>query len=146
MSYSPPSRPPEELVAKRFQGTEEASRTVAESAVEMSERYAAVTEKASALQAENQTLSKANQSLEKKVAMLEAELKQTQAELSEANGLLMEVLSELNTWKSDVLGFRSEMRQAAKAELEALLKILEILGAEVSETTAAGLTEESSQP
>jgi hypothetical protein len=36
-------------------------------------------------------------------------------------------LTELK-WKSDMLGFRSEMREAAKAQLEALLKVLEILG------------------
>jgi hypothetical protein len=62
---------------------------------------------------------------------LEARLKQTQKELSEANDLLIEMLSELNTWKSNILGFRGEMRDAAKVQLEALLKVLEILGGKV---------------
>ena len=40
------------------------------------------------------------------------------------------MLSELNTWKTNILGFRTEMREAAKAQLEALLKVLEVLGGE----------------
>jgi len=64
------------------------------------------------------------------IAALEAKLKQTQKELGEANELLIEMLTELNTWKSNILGFRGEMRDAAKAQLEALLKVLEILGGE----------------
>ena len=38
---------------------------------------------------------------------------------------------ELNNWKTDVLGFREEMRDAEIEQLRALLKILEILGGEV---------------
>ena len=40
------------------------------------------------------------------------------------------MLTELNHWKSNILGFRGEMRDAASAQLEALLKVLEILGGE----------------
>jgi hypothetical protein len=38
------------------------------------------------------------------------------------------MLKELNNWKSSILGFRSEMREAARAQLEGTLKVLEILG------------------
>jgi hypothetical protein len=41
------------------------------------------------------------------------------------------MIVELNNWKADVIGFRQEMRSAEKAQLEALLKILQILGGEV---------------
>ncbi|MFB0524723.1 MAG: hypothetical protein ACETVZ_04235, partial [Phycisphaerae bacterium] len=39
---------------------------------------------------------------------------------------------ELNNWKANVLGFRDERREAEIAQLEALLKILKILGGEVT--------------
>ena len=35
---------------------------------------------------------------------------------------------ELNNWKSNILGFRDEMRNADNAQLDALVKILEVLG------------------
>jgi chromosome segregation ATPase len=76
-----------------------------------------------------------NDSLQQQVTSLEARLAQTQKELGEANDLLIEMLTELNTWKNNILGFRGEMRDAAKAQLEALLKVLEILGGEVEAGT-----------
>jgi uncharacterized protein YeaO (DUF488 family) len=54
----------------------------------------------------------------------------TEKELAEANEFLQQMHVELNKWKSDVLGFREEMRQAQQAQLEALAKILRVLGAE----------------
>ena len=42
----------------------------------------------------------------------------------------LEMHVELNQWKADVLGFRDEMRKAEAAQLQALGKILRILGAE----------------
>ena len=77
---------------------------------------------------ENQRLTTDNETLRQQVASLDTKLKQTQKELGEANDLLIEMLTELNNWKSNILGFRGEMRQAAQAQLEALLKVLEILG------------------
>jgi len=42
----------------------------------------------------------------------------------------------LNNWKTDILGFRDEMRDAETAQLEALLKILKVLGGEVKTKSA----------
>ena len=42
---------------------------------------------------------------------------------------------ELNNWKTNVLGFREEMRQADTEQLKALLKVLTILGGEVKGTS-----------
>ncbi len=64
---------------------------------------------------ENKRLTADNEALLQQIAALEAKLKQTQKELGEANELLIEMLTELNTWKSNILGFRGEMRDAAKA-------------------------------
>ena len=131
---SPPSRPGPaktesgEATAQRFQDTPREGRTAVESAIELSEKYAKLSDHAATLRQENQRLGTDNENLRQQVATLEAKLKQTQKELGEANDLLIEMLTELNNWKSNILGFRGEMRQAAQAQLEALLKVLEILG------------------
>jgi hypothetical protein len=39
---------------------------------------------------------------------------------------------ELNNWKTNILGFRDEMRDADKTQLQALLRILKALGGEVN--------------
>jgi chromosome segregation ATPase len=117
-----------EATAQRFQDTPLEGRTAVESAIELSEKYAKLSDQNAALRQENQRLGTDNESLRQQVASLETRLKQTQKELGEANDLLIEMLTELNNWKSNILGFRGEMRQAAQAQLEALLKVLEILG------------------
>ena len=116
--------------AKRFQDTPLEGRTAVESAIELSEKYARLSDQTIALREENQRLVAENESLQQQIVTLEAKLRQTQKELGEANDLLIEMLTELNNWKTNILGFRGEMREAAKAQLEALLKVLEILGGE----------------
>lgn len=116
--------------AKRFQDTPLEGRTAVESAIELSEKYARLSDQTIALREENQRLVTDNENLLQQIATLEARLRQTQKELGEANDLLIEMLTELNNWKTNILGFRGEMRDAAKAQLEALLKVLEILGGE----------------
>jgi chromosome segregation ATPase len=116
--------------AKRFQDTPLKGRTAVESAIELSEKYARLSDQTIALREENQRLVTENESLLQQITTLEARLRQTQKELGEANDLLIDMLTELNNWKTSILGFRGEMREAAKAQLEALLKVLEILGGE----------------
>lgn len=131
-TYDSPQTPVAgEAAAKRFQNTLPGGRSAVESAIELSQKYAALSDQAAALREESQRLKTENQNLQQQVVSLEARLKQTQKELSEANDLLIEMLSELNTWKTNILGFRGEMRNAAQAQLEALLKVLEILGGKV---------------
>ncbi len=117
-----------EATAQRFQDTPLEGRTPVQSAIELSEKYARLSDQNAAMRQENQRLTADNESLRQQVASLETRLKQAQKELGEANDLLIEMLTELNNWKSNILGFRGEMRQAAQAQLEALLKVLEILG------------------
>jgi chromosome segregation ATPase len=116
--------------AKRFRDTPLEGRTAVESAIELSEKYARLSDQTVTLRQENQRLANENENLRQQVTTLDARLKQTQKELTEANDLLIEMLTELNHWKSNILGFRGEMRDAARAQLEALLKVLEILGGE----------------
>ena len=132
----------EEVSAKRFEGRQAGPEASSE-AVNLTERYTQLVETAAALKQENQGLAEENSRLKRQIETLEVQLKQAQAELTEANGLLLEMLGELNNWKSDILGFRNEMRQAAKSQLEALLKILEVMGAEAGPLPAG---DEPNQP
>jgi len=125
-------------VAKRFQEYAPQGSTVVESAIELSEKYAKLSEEAAVLRQENQNFIAENRRLKDQVAALNAQLQQTQKELIEANDLLIEMRIELNNWKADILGFRNQMREAEKAQLEALLKILKILGGEVKAESAQG--------
>ncbi len=125
-------------VAKRFQ--ESASQTqditVVESAMELSKKYAILSEQATVLRQENRDLTARNLQLKDQVVALETQLRQTQKELTEANDLLITMRIELNNWKVDILGFRDEIRIAETAQLEALLKILKVLGGEVKTKSA----------
>jgi predicted RNase H-like nuclease (RuvC/YqgF family) len=95
-----------------------------------SEKYQQLSETANQLREKNIQLFEENARLKKEVETLKAQLSQTQKELEEANEFLQKMHVELNQWKADVLGFRDEMRKAEAAQLQALGKILRILGAE----------------
>ncbi|MBN2182623.1 MAG: hypothetical protein JW715_11985 [Sedimentisphaerales bacterium] len=123
-------------VARRFQESTEGNSNPVESAIELSEKYARLSEEASVLRQQNKELVAYNQQLSDKVKSFETQLQQTQKELTEANQVLIEMRVELNNWKSDVLGFREEMRDAETAQLEALLKILHVLGGEIKTESA----------
>lgn len=120
----------------RFQDVDDDGPTPMESAIELSKKYAALSDEAGKLRAEKQDLISENRQLTQQVAAFQAEAEQAKKELAEANDLLIEMRIELNNWKTDVLGFRDEMRQADKVQLETLLKILKVLGGE----TAADLS------
>ena len=125
-------------VGKRFRGSPPQGPTVVESAMELSKKYAELSEEAAVLREKNQDTIIENSRLKDKVAALETQLQQTQKELAEANDLLREMLIELNNWKVDILGFRTEMREADTAQLDALLKILTILGGKVKAESTQG--------
>lgn len=95
-----------------------------------SEKYQQLSETANQLREKNVQLFEENARLKRETESLKAQLNQTQKELEEANEFLQKMHVELNQWKADVLGFRDEMRKAQAAQLQALAKILRILGAE----------------
>ena len=101
-----------------------------DSAIELSKKFAALSEDMTALQLQKEKLAVENSELKEQIARILPEAEQARKELSEANDLLVEMRIELNNWKTDVLGFREEIREADKIQLEALLKILRVLGGE----------------
>ena len=132
LQQSPPSikRPMSDSVARRFEESKKQGPTVVESAIELSEKYSRLYEETAVLRQEKQDLITKNQRLNDQVVALEDQLQQTQKELTEANDLMIEMRIELNNWRTDILGFRDEMRDADATQLQALLRILKILGGE----------------
>lgn len=126
----------DDMVAKRFQDSTPQGTTAIESAMELSERYARLSEEAAKLRQQNQEYASNNQELDDRISDLESQLEQAQKELTEANDLLIEMRVELNNWKTDILGFREEIRDAETAQLEALMKILRVLGGDVQQASA----------
>ncbi|MCE5340919.1 MAG: hypothetical protein LLF92_07305 [Planctomycetaceae bacterium] len=122
-----------ESVSKRFQpASSSEGGTTIDSALRLAQEHAKLSEKYSASQQQNLELTEQNGRLKERLAILEPELKQTKKELEEANKLVVDMRIELNNWKADTIGFRDEMREADKVQLETLLKILETLGGEVN--------------
>ena len=79
----------------------------------------------------NSALVEENVATKHQLSQLQVEYEQTKKELDEANTFLQEMHLELTRWKSDVLGFRNEIRKAQTTQLNALSRILRILGAEM---------------
>jgi hypothetical protein len=130
--------PQNDSVARRFQESTPQNPTVVESAIELSEKYAALSEEAAILRQQNEDMVARNKQLEARTAVLDGQLQQTRKELAEANDLLIEMRIELNNWKTDILGFRDEMRAAETAQLETLFKILKVLGGQVDAELTGG--------
>ena len=117
--------------ARRFQESSSQGSTTVESALELSEKYAILSAETNMLRQNNQSLTLENQKLKEQLVTIQKQLQQTQNELNEANEIMISMRAELNNWKKDVLGFRDEMRNAEKAQIEALLKIMKVLGGDV---------------
>lgn len=132
-----------DAVARRFQESTPQNPTAIESAIELSEKYARLSEEAAILHQQNKNLIVQNEQFKDQIFNIETQLQQTQKELNEANDILVEMRVELNDWKSNVLGFRNEMRNAETAQLEALVKILHVLGGEFKTEIVQGTTAES---
>ena len=127
-------------VAKRFQESapQIQNPSVVASAMELSKKHVILSEQTDVLRQQNRELIVQKQQLKDQVVALEVQLRQTQKELTEANDLLITMRIELNNWKVDILGFRNEIRNAETAQLEALLKILKVLGGEAKTKSARG--------
>lgn len=128
-SAPPPAVSGSAAMERRFtEGLTEAD--AVQSAIMWSEKYDRLSQTADQLRERNMQLFEENTQLKKEVEDLGRRLAQTQKELDEASEFLQKMHVELNQWKADVLGFREELRKAQAAQLQALGKILRILGAE----------------
>ncbi len=133
------------MSAKRFADTAPGGQTIVDSAITLARQHAELSEKNAVLQQKNFELIANNQQLKDQIAALEPQLNQAKKELAEANDLLIEMRIELNNWKTDILGYRNEMRDADKAQLEALLRILKVLGGEAKLASGDEVSQEQDQ-
>jgi len=85
------------------------------------------------LKEKNTELYDDNKRLRDRHKMMTEDLERTEKELTEANELLIEMRKELDGWKTNVLGFREEINHVHKEQLQALIKIMKLLGAEYVE-------------
>src|SRR4030042_2753367 len=125
-----------DAVGNRFREQTSQSPTSVESAIELSQKYAKLSEEAAFFQQANSDLITKNRLLIDQNTNLKAQLQQSQKELTEANELMVEMRIELNNWQNNILGFRDEIRDAESAQLQALLKILKILGGDIKTEAA----------
>jgi len=107
--------------------------TAVEQAIQWSQLYADALQKLAAKDNQIADLRKDKAELEAERNALSRRLKQAEIELADANDLLVKMDANLEKWRTSVLGFREEMRISEAAQMEALQKILSLLGAEVTE-------------
>jgi uncharacterized coiled-coil DUF342 family protein len=131
-----PAQPVATSQGQKFAESKSNGPTAVESALAWSEKYNKLSEEMTQEHAKNQLLKEENDKLKEKLSGTEKQLEQAQKELAEANSLLIDMRKELNNWKNDVLGYRDEMRNANKVQIEALGRILSMLGGEIQNPTA----------
>jgi chromosome segregation ATPase len=122
--------PTQQDMQRRFESTAETDDTPVQNAVIWAQKYEELSLRNNELRDQNNKLYLENQRLVRETDKLNMQLEQSQKDLAEANDFLQQMHLELTKWKSDVLGFRDEIRTSQKAQLEALSKILSVLGAE----------------
>ena len=118
-----------------------------ESALMWSEKYDQLSIETNTLREKNLTIMTENGDLKENLAKLNNQLTQTRTELDEASTFLQEMHVELTKWKGDVLGFRDEIRSSQATQLQALSRVLKLLGAEPADITMSqGQTTTYNQP
>ena len=117
----------------RFGQKDEQELDAVERTLLWSKRYEEASARNEELTRKNNAFQIENNEIKNKLASMQNELDAAKWELSEANEFMQEMQLELTKWKGDVLGFRDEMRDAQVAQLNALRKIMKILGAEMTE-------------
>ena len=116
---------------KRFADGTTAGAT--DSALAWSQKYEELLKQQQQQAEKNQAIVTENSDLKQTLSTLQGEMAKTKKELDEANVFLQDMHRELTQWKADVLGYREEMRQVQSAQMEALIRILKVLGAETTD-------------
>ena len=128
--------PTQQDMQRRFETRPEEDGTAVRNAVLWAQKYEELSVRNNELREQNNKLYLENHRLQRETDTLKLQLEQTKKDLNEANDFLQQMHLELTQWKSDVLGFRDEIRTSQKAQIEAMNKILSVLGAEPVEIPA----------
>ena len=145
--------PPESYLAKTAvkKDPDVPGETAVENALGWANKYSQAMQTVTAAQQENRAQRDKIQALQLDNQKLQSDLEAAQKELREANAVLMEMRQELVKWKADILGFRQEMRAAQQAQLQAMGKIVKLMGGELpplatSQPASASAKEPTSAP
>jgi len=117
--------------------------TAVENTLALQDKYARSLEDLQRERDRTRDLAEEKRKLDDTVNKAQADLAKAQLELNDANALLMQMRLELEKWKTDVMGFRDEMRQASKTQLDALAKVMNLLG---GDTTAGASSPAAKTP
>jgi hypothetical protein len=143
-SRNPPAPPPpptikpadEDVFYQKARQVDPPLPTAVENTLALQDKYARSLEDLQRERDRTRDLAEEKRKLDDTVNKAQADLAKAQLELNDANALLMQMHLELDKWKTDVMGFRDEMRQASKTQLDALAKVMNLLGADT--TAGAG--------
>lgn len=106
--------------------------TAVDTALQWAQKCSELSEQLGRADKDNRLLRKENLEFKEQATKLQTDLSLAEKELQGANTMLMDLQKQLENWKASVLGFRQEMRQAQRAQLAALTKVLKLLGGEVT--------------
>lgn len=137
LAAQPPAQPHNLAPQQRFTDSNISTMGAVESALMWSEKYDQLSIETDTLREKNRTVLIENSTLKEDLAKLNNQLTQTRTELDEASTFLQEMHIELTKWKGDVLGFRDEIRRSQATQLQALSRVLKLLGAEPAELAAS---------
>lgn len=102
-----------------------------DTALQWAQKYSEASERITKLQDENRALTENQDKLKRQITDLQTEAAQLKQQLRDANVMLKDLDEALKKWKGDVLGFRTEIREAQEKQMVALTQILKMMGGEV---------------
>ena len=95
------------------------------------DRFLKETEKRQKLEDTRRQMEDKNRELTAANTSLAAERDQCKRELEEASAMMIRLNEDLKAWKKDVLGYRAEMRASHQETVQALARVMKLLGAEL---------------
>lgn len=125
---------------------EEGSETAVDKALDWAQKYMEVSAKLTASEKENRALTEKSQALQQQLDTSKTQLAAAQKELNEANAMLKDLETRLAKWQENVLGYRQEMRDAQKAQMEGLARVLKLLGDTSAPAASAGAASTPQSP
>ncbi len=127
-----------DYMAKAARGDSAAGgESAVDTALAWAKKYADAQMRVATLEQENRSLSDRNRTLVTQLDTAKGQLTSAQRELAEANTMMKDLEARLAKWQESVLGYRQEMREAQKAQMDALVKVIRLLGGEAPTTQPA---------
>lgn len=107
--------------------------TAVESAMQWAEKYAQAAKELIVANKRIQEMEKEHKVLQMRLTKAQSENEALKREIRDANAMLAAMKQELKEWRNNVLGFRSEILASQKAQLQAMQRIMQLLGGEMAQ-------------